>query len=149
VPSTFKGPSNEANVTEPAAGDGRVQSRIFVGIAAFFALTATLYWFTSYEDAGTTMLVLSAGLGGLAGGYLWVHDRRGAAAGAEHPGDGGGGGQASEEYLPHASVWPLGIGAGAFLLFNGLILGIWFLVPGVILVGVALVGYCAQSRRRD
>lgn len=157
VPSTLKGPHDEADVSEPAATDVRVQARMFVGIAVFFGLTAALYWFTSYEDAGTAMLVVSAGLGGLAGGYLWVQDRK--ASGSSGGGTGVGTAGDTEDgtvvttpaepYLPHASVWPLGIGAAAFLLCNGLILGIWFLVPGVLLGAVSVVGYCAQSRRRD
>src|SRR5690242_21495654 len=35
-----------------------------------------IYWFTSYEDAGTTMLAASSLLGLLAGGYLLLQARR-------------------------------------------------------------------------
>lgn len=144
----FKGPRNEANVVEPAADDVRVQARLFGGIAAFLALAALVYWLTSYEEAGTVMLVLAAGLGALAGAYLWAQDRR---PGPDHPPGAGGQGEhgPGEHYLPHASVWPLGVGAAAYLVVNGLILGIWFLVPGLVLAGVSVTGYCLQSRRRD
>ena len=41
----------------------------FAGIGGFFVLLGTIYWFTSYEPAGTTMLLLCAGLGALG---MWV-----------------------------------------------------------------------------
>ncbi len=52
-------------------------------------------------------------------------------------------------WAPHASLWPFWIGVSGFFLVNGLILGSWFLVPGVILLLVGVVGYAAQSRSRS
>jgi hypothetical protein len=57
--------------------------------------------------------------------------------------------QAERQYLPHASLWPFGIGVGAFLAFNGLILGFAYAVPGAIVVGVSVAGVVTQTRRRD
>ncbi len=87
------------------------QSRIFLGIAAFMAVIGVVYWFASYEPAGTVMLGLSSSLAALCGVYLQVqseHDHIEAADDDHH-------------YLPHSSVWPFGIAAGAALAANGLI----------------------------
>ena len=118
----------------------KVQWRIFLGIAAFVAAMAAIYWFMAYEDAGTTLLALASGLALLFGGYLFVQDRKaGSPASTAEP---------AEHYLPQASVWPLGIGVGVFLGFNGLILGLPWTVPGVVLVATSVGGFVRQSRRR-
>jgi uncharacterized membrane protein YfcA len=116
----------------------RVQWRIFFGLAALIAVLGAIYWFVSYEDAGTTLLALASGLALLCGGYLFVQDRKG--AGAARP--------EGETYLPHASVWPFGIGFGVFLAFNGLILGLAWTVPGAVLVATSVGGFVLQSRHR-
>jgi hypothetical protein len=119
--------------------DLKVQWRIFLGLAAFIAVIGAIYWFVSYEDAGTTLLALAAGLALMCGGYLFVQDRkRPAASAAEDEG----------QYLPHESVWPFGIGFGVFLAFNGLILGLAWALPGAVIVATSLGGFVAQSRRR-
>jgi hypothetical protein len=115
-----------------------VQWRIFAGIAVFMAVIGSLYWFTAYEEAGTSMLALSSGLALLVGVYLWRQDRA-APAPAHHE---------AEEYLPAASIWPFGIGISAFLTFNGLILGLGYAVPGIILMVMSLAGFIRQSRAR-
>lgn len=118
----------------------KVQWRIFLGIAVFVAVMAALYWFMAYEDAGTTLLALASGLALLFGGYLFVQDRK---AGSNAPTP-----TSDEHYLPQASVWPFGIGVGVFLAFNGLILGLPWTVPGVVLVATSMGGFVRQSRHR-
>ena len=117
-----------------------VQWRIFGGIAVFMAAIGSLYWFTAYEEAGTAMLALSSGLALLVGVYLWRQDRPASPSDAAH--------HEAEEYLPAASIWPFGIGVSAFLTFNGLILGVGYAVPGIILMTMSLAGFIRQSRAR-
>lgn len=120
-------------------------SRMFLVMGALSMVLASLYWFTSYEDAGTILLALSAGLSLLAGAYLWVQDRRR----AHLQGDSQtGGSERDEPYFPPASVWPFGIGVASFFVVNGLIIGVWFLVPGGLLLAATIGGYAAESRRR-
>ena len=121
--------------------DLRVQWQLFLGVAAFIALLAAVYWFVSYEDAGTTMLALSCGLALLFGSWLYLQDRRSAHAPETEE-------DAPGEYLPASSVWPLGVGVGAALTLNGLILGWGYAVPGAALLALAVAGFVAQSRRR-
>jgi hypothetical protein len=116
----------------------KVVGRAYVALGALIALIAAVYWFTSYEDAGTTMLLLSACLAVFIGGYLALAARRTTA----HHGD------EAEPYLPHASAWPFFVGVAALVTANGLALGLWALVPGAIALAGALIGYAGQSRRR-
>jgi hypothetical protein len=125
----------------PPKRDLLVQWRIFLGIAVFMAAIGALYWFTSYEEAGTAMLALACGLAALVGVFLWRQDRAAASATpAPHEED--------EEYLPTASIWPFGIGVSAFLAFNGLILGLGYALPGIVLMVLSIAGLIAQSRAR-
>jgi hypothetical protein len=129
----------------PPTDDRVVSWRIFLGIGVFMAFLAVLYWFTSYEDAGTALLALSGVLALWFGSYLWLQQRRADSAlqadiDAEQ--DGG------PLYLPHASAWPFAIGLGAATLANGLVLGIWVVVPGVALLTLGIGGFVHQSRHR-
>ena len=129
----------------PEAAGGRVEAWIFLGIGAFVFCLSVLYAVTSGEEAGATMLLLTAGLGGLAGGYLLFQARR-----TPDAAQAGGDVQAAEAaYLPHASIWPLGIGAGCVIMANGFALGAWALLPGALLTVASVLGYARQSRHRD
>jgi len=122
--------------------DLTVQWRIFLGIAAFMALIAVVYWFASYEEAGTTMLALAGGLAAVFGGWLLLQERKVGADGGEDADTEG------EHYLPAASAWPFAVGIGAALALNGLILGWPFAVPGGLLLAIALIGFVSEARRR-
>jgi uncharacterized membrane protein YfcA len=129
--------------TTGATRDLAVQWRTFAGIGLFIAVIAVIYWFSSYDYAGTVMLGLASGLSFLSAGYLFVQDRSSTKPLADE------GEVAERQYLPHASLWPFGIGVGAFLAFNGLILGFAYAVPGAIVISVSIAGLVAQTRRRD
>ncbi len=140
-------PNVKAEHGGPRVPDRTVAWRIFAGIGTFVVVMAALYWFTSYEDAGSVLLLLAAGLSLWAGTYLWLQQRRPdeAADASEVAGPG-----VSEAlYLPHASLWPLVIGVGAASIANGLVLGIWVIVPGVAALALGIGGFVCQSRRRD
>lgn len=129
--------------------------KLMLAIAGFLLVASAGYWFLSYEAAGSVLLLLSSGLVLITGGYLVVSTRgeRGAAPAAEAgAGETGAGEQEAgedEPYLPHASIWPLGVGAGSVVLANGLALGLWAVVPGLIILTASVVGYARQSRNRD
>jgi uncharacterized membrane protein YfcA len=130
---------------EPRVPDRTVAWRLFAAIGAFMVVLAALYWFTAYEDAGTVLLALAAALALYFGTYLWLQQRRpteatsASADGLSPP----------AAYLPHASVWPLVIGFGAATVVNGLVLGIWVVVPGLAALVLGIGGFIRQSRRRD
>jgi hypothetical protein len=141
---------SEHETTRRAPPDLTVQWRTFAGIGSFILVIAVVYWFSSYDYAGSVMLGLASALAFFNATYLWLRERAGAkpAPLGERQGDLGGGAAVEEHYLPHASPWPFGIGVGAFLAANGLILGFAYAVPGVIVVGISIAGVVAQTRRR-
>jgi hypothetical protein len=114
--------------------------RLFLGMAVFLIIGGTVYVIFSDESAGKVLLLLAAGLGLIIGGYLELNVTATAADGAEEPEEG--------LYLPHASIWPFWLGVGSLVIANGFALGLWGLIPGAILMGLALLGFARQSRLR-
>ena len=121
--------------------------RVFLALGAFLVVVSVIYGVTSGEEAGTAMLALAGALALLIGEYL----RRGAVGGEPVDTTGGSGAATVPEgaYLPHESIWPFWLGVGALVVFNGLALGLWGLIPGGIITAVAVWGFARQSRRRD
>ena len=136
---------------DPERAGMRVEARMYLVIAAFLAVAFVIYLLASYEWAGTVLLLVGAVMGVFMGGYLEGQARlRTDAAVAERP---GGAGLEEEveggEYLPHASIWPFGLGVGALLMANGLALGLWAVLPGAALTAGSVWGFARQSKRRD
>lgn len=126
---------------------GIVEARIFVVVGAIILAATVVYWFWSYEDAGSTMLLLAATMALGIGAYLYLQARR--YPDPDEPSTPGAASDISGMYLPHASVWPFAVGVGSVVVANGLALGRWALVPGVVVLLAALGGFVRQSRRRD
>ncbi|HEX8804078.1 MAG TPA: cytochrome c oxidase subunit 4, partial [Acidimicrobiales bacterium] len=130
--------------------DAAVPWRVFAAVGLFGLLLAVVYWFTSYEEAGSALLAVAGVLSLWCGVYLWLQHRPPRAA----PADARTAGRPAEPagtagYLPHASVWPFVIGVGAATVLNGLVLGTWVILPGALLLVLGLGGFVAQTRRRD
>jgi hypothetical protein len=136
---------------EPAGGVP-TESRIFGALGAFYLGAGIVYWFLSYEWAGFAMLVFAGVFAFTAAGYFWAKlrgvqqevedadaDAEAEDAPPEHPG----------LYLPHTSVWPIGIGIGAAVTMAGIAIGWWFLIPGALLLLHSIIGFAAQSRDRS
>ena len=125
----------------------KIESFILIGVAVFFGITGLVYWFTSYEDGGTMMLVGTCLLGLLPGAYYYFWHRRM----GDRPEDRSdatledGAGEIAT--FPSSSVWPFVLGMGAFMLVLAFAFGIWFFFPAVGLMVTALVGVTAESRR--
>ena len=120
----------------------RIEARMYLVIAAFLAVAFFVYLLASYEWAGTVLLLVGAVIGVFMGGYLERQARlRTDSAAVEQP-DGG-------DYLPHASIWPFGLGLGALLMANGLALGLWAVLPGAALMAGSVVGFARQSKLRS
>jgi hypothetical protein len=134
---------DHSEVDDAERKDRHVPWRVFLGVGTALGVIAALY-LPSGEEAGTVMLLVASTLGLWCGIFLWRNDRAqesGKVLDAAHAGE-------EALYLPASSPWPLGIGAGLALVLNGLIIGIWFLVPGVMILAVSLGGFARQSRHR-
>jgi len=128
------------------------QAQMLTGIGAFLFLASVVYGFVSKEPAGTTMLVLAGGLATLTAAYLGSHKAPpGASADQTQPVVAAGratGPAHDEPWFPHASVWPFVVGLGAMLVVNGLLLGLWMVLPAAVVLAGAVVGFARQSRQR-
>ena len=127
---------------DPDKAGMRVEARMYLVIAGFLAVAFAVYLLASYEEAGVVLLLVGAVMGVFIGGYLERQARvRTDPAALEHA--------AAGEYLPHASIWPFGLGVGALLMANGLALGLWAVLPGAALMAGSLWGFARQSKFRD
>ena len=100
---------------------------LFVGLAIFYVIMTIVYWYVDGEPLGITGLMLSAGLAGMVGFYVWFTQKR---IGKILPEDNitaeisDGAGELGF-YSPH-SWWPLPTGMSAVAVGLGLIIGWWF-----------------------
>ena len=124
----------------------RVQGLVFAGTGLFLAVIGGIYWFTSYDPAGTVPLVLGLGLGVIPGAFLLRRSATGPALAEDRsdaePGDGAG----PVGTFPVSSVWPVVLAGGAALSGVGLVFGLWSALPGVLLLIAAFVGATLESR---
>jgi hypothetical protein len=123
----------------------KVEWRLFAGGAFFFTVTASTYWFVSYEDAGTTMLGLSVAAFAFVAAWLWFQHRktglRPEDRGEALPSDGAG----DVGYFPASSAWPVVLAAGVVVLANGLVFGPPIAVVGLLLMVAGVFGYAREA----
>jgi Cytochrome c oxidase subunit IV len=124
----------------------KVESLFYLGVTAFFVVIGAIYWFTSYEDAGTTMLVASALLGLLAGGYLLLQARKHPPRPEDRPDATVAEGAGPVDEFPAPSIWPFLFGLGSVVFATGFIFGIYVVIAGGAILGLGLIGMIRQSR---
>jgi Cytochrome c oxidase subunit IV len=124
----------------------KVESFFYLGVTAFFVVIGTIYWFTSYEDAGTTMLAASSLLGLFAGGYLLLQSRRFPPRPEDRPDATLADGAGPVDQFPASTIWPFVFGFGATVFATGFVFGIWVVLGGAIVLVLGIVGMIRQSR---
>jgi hypothetical protein len=121
----------------------RTPIRVVLFSSVFVGGIAAIYWFTSYEDAGTTMLSLGGAAYALLCGYLYFQARTSGEADTEESPTA----QAVEiGYFPAASVWPAALALGAVLTALGLVFGFWFLVVAAIFFVGGIIGFAVEAQ---
>ena len=141
----MSGPDTPAGHGTGRVPDRVVPARVFAVAGAGVAVLALVYGAAASEDAGKALLAVTVAFLLWIGAYLWLRSRpidddATVTAGAE---------DSDAAYLPHESVWPFGIGVGAFMLANGLLIGGWFYLPGLAVTVAALAGFIRQTRHRS
>lgn len=125
----------------------RVNGTFLAIIGVFFGIIAIIYWFLAYEDAGFLMLIGSALLGLMPGGYyLWWSRRMRPLDGdvAEATISDGAG---VIDSFPGSSIWPFLLGMAALFATLTFIFGLW-LAPIAAALGLsAVIGGVMESRR--
>jgi uncharacterized membrane protein HdeD (DUF308 family) len=125
----------------------RVEAIILLFLGIFFGIVGIVYWFTSYEDGGTMMLVGTSALGFLPGAYYFFWHRRMGKRVEDREDASIEEGAGEINSFPGSSIWPFVMGMGAFLTLLALVFGIWLIFLGISLIITALVGVTAESRR--
>lgn len=118
------------------------ERRFFLRTAAYALLIGVVYWFVSYEPAGTVMLVV-LGLAAGAATVLLAGLSRAARGGTrlsdlvtfEEPGEAAPAPlQLAEQTFPVASLEPLMLALAAGAISGGMVFGAWLWLPGVLLL---------------
>jgi membrane associated rhomboid family serine protease len=133
----------------------KVEAAIFIVIAAFCAIAASVYGVWSNEPIGTTALALSGGLCGLIGGFFWFVSRRIDARPEDRKDADIAEGAGELGFFPPASYWPFGLALSAALM--GLALAFWYswliLIAGVALLttigGLLFEFYVGQNAQQS
>jgi hypothetical protein len=124
----------------------KAEWRLFAGAGAFLFLTSTIYWFVTYEHAGTALLGMGVAAVLMVAGWLAFQAARLPGPRPEDrtdadPSDGAG----DLGYFPASSIWPLVLGAGGVLAVNGFVFGVWLGLAGGVLILIGIVGYASEA----
>lgn len=122
-------------------------ARVLLAAAAFIFVVDAVYWFVTYEPAGTFLLgVMVLGLL-FAAGYIATASRS-AVLSADRP-DLRPEDAAGERVgvFSAASPWPLVLAGGLLVTLVGLVYGVWLLVPGIVITIAALLGLMRENSR--
>jgi hypothetical protein len=123
----------------------KTSTRFLVFAGLFGLVTGTVYWFVTYEPAGTVLLLLMGTAPLIIGGYFLRHAHGRPAEDdpdAEHQAMAG----ATVGRFSAGSIWPLVMGIACTLGVEGFIYGMWLVMFGLILFAVAAVGLMMESR---
>jgi hypothetical protein len=122
----------------------KVEWRLFLGAAGFFTVTASAYWFITYEHAGTAMLAASVPAFAMVALWLAFQARKA----PPRPEDDGEAHIVADDdlgYFPSASAWPFVLSAGAVVLANGMVFGPPIAVVGALLLLAGVFGYAREA----
>jgi Cytochrome c oxidase subunit IV len=123
------------------------EARVFLAVTAFFVLIGVIYWFTSYEDAGSVMLAASAGMGVLAGGAILLLSRGAPARAEDDPDATLAEGAGTVDAFPTQSIWPFAVGLSAAVAASGFAFGAWLVLIGTGALAVSLICWILEARR--
>ncbi|HJR44793.1 MAG TPA: cytochrome c oxidase subunit 4 [Actinomycetota bacterium] len=125
--------------------------RFFLRIAIFTIVITTIYWFVSYEEAGTLLLGGIIASAAIFMGLMLVAVR-GARSGRKTPKSLLGFDETgperplelTEDVFPALSPWPIVLSLGVTLVGVGLIYGAWLWIPGAALSLTAAWGWLTE-----
>jgi len=115
-------------------------------VAAFGFVVGTIYWFSSYEAAGTVLLLGMGLCGAVIAAYLFLRARRATPAEDDPNADHADAGGAPIGRFSAGSLWPILMGIGVATGIEGFIYGRWLIIIGALMFGWATVGLMQESR---
>jgi hypothetical protein len=125
----------------------RVGPGIFAALALYAIGLGVVYGLTDDERSGLVLLLLAGVASGGFATWLYLFGRETSEDGSVAPEPPEAGDPAP--YLPTTSLAPLLLGGGATLAVAGVPLGLWVLLPGLVLLGWGVTAFARQSRDRD
>lgn len=127
----------------------KAETIVFLMMAGFFLIVTPIYWFASYDPAGTAGLVLTFFLSLLVAGYLGLISKR-IDARPEDKDEGEiveGAGELG--FFSPQSIWPLFCALALCFAFLGIVVGWWLTIIAAPLGLVALTGLIYQYYRGE
>lgn len=124
----------------------KLESYIYLGVTVFFVAIGAIYWFASYEDAGSVMLAASAVLGLMVGGYLFHLSRRMTPRPQDRTDATIAEGAGPVDSFPGPTIWPFVMGFAFTVLVTGVIFGVWVLLAGGVLLLFSVIELVRASR---
>lgn len=122
----------------------KIAARLFTGSAIFFVVLFGIYWFSSHEPAGATLLALEVPATLLVGVYLRRYSR--SSSSGDRSEFGAGEAEGEIVAVPAPSLWPVGLAFGAGTFSAGLVLGPWLLIPGAVLLVISIIAQSLTGR---
>jgi hypothetical protein len=121
--------------------------KVMFGLFVFGALAGTVYWFITYEPAGTFLLWSFSLMPLVVAGYLSIHGAMRARPLQDDP-DATPDRAAGQEVgtFPAASTWPLVLVLGAIAVGASLVYGLLLLPVGLAVTALAVLGLMRESR---
>lgn len=127
----------------------KTESRLFMGVAGFFLVTAVGYGWRSKEPAGIAVLVVAFLMAALVAFFLHMQYRRRGPRAQD---------RADAEvidtagplaFFPPHSPWPITTAVGSLLAALGVVYGLWLFLLGLGVLGLGVFGMVFQYADRD
>jgi hypothetical protein len=120
---------------------------MMLALFAFGAISGTIYWFVTYEPAGTLLLWSFSLMPLIVAGFLVLHGGIRARTLEDDP-DASPERAAGQELgtFPAASAWPLVLVLGSITAAASLVYGLLLLPVGLAVIGLAVLGLMRESR---
>jgi hypothetical protein len=115
------------------------EAKVFVRMAIFGIVVGAGYWFLTYEEVGTVLLIafgLASGLAAVSVVIVWRRAKRGSAAG-----------ESVTEPIPEPGWAPLGIGVGVGAVALGAAFGPWLTIAGLFVAIAGGASWLAAAMR--
>lgn len=113
----------------------RIEFLLWAGVTVHFASVGVLYALVGDDPAGTALLLIAAGLGGLVAGWTWDWRRQHALDRPEDRVDADAGDETGiVGVYPTASLRPLALAVGMSAVVLGVAVGSWMVIAGAAIV---------------
>jgi hypothetical protein len=113
----------------------KIEILLWAGVTVHFAWVGVLYGFVGDDPAGTALVVVATGLGGLVAGWLWSWQRRHRAPRPEDRDDADApDGIGVVGVYPTASLRPLALATGMTATVLGVVVGSWMAIAGIAII---------------